>query len=49
MLKFLANDALGLKAKAISIKSERSLQIIDTNCNDGNSWFHVQTRLKAQR
>src|SRR5918992_5073085 len=45
VLKLCANNAFRLEPKAVPIESERLLQIINANSDNGDSWLHVDSNL----
>jgi hypothetical protein len=40
MLKLRADDPLRRQTESVSIKPQRSLQIVNAESNDGDSWLH---------
>ena len=49
MLILCADDALRGKTESIPIKPQRSFQIVYTDSNHGDSWFHIFTTAPLRR
>jgi hypothetical protein len=49
MFELRADDSPSRQTEAVSIKSERSLQIVDAESNDCDPWFHSRTDVRLRR